>query len=45
MSNERVREESAERFGRPDPKIVCVGLNYSDHAGIGVLRNEVRAAS
>lgn len=33
MSNERVREQWAERFGRPDPKIVCVGLNYSDHAG------------
>ena len=32
MSNELVREQWAERFGRPDPKIVCVGLNYSDHA-------------
>jgi 2,4-diketo-3-deoxy-L-fuconate hydrolase len=28
-----VREEWAARFGRPDPKIVCVGLNYRDHAG------------
>ena len=28
-----VREEWATRFGRPDPKIVCVGLNYRDHAG------------
>jgi 2-keto-4-pentenoate hydratase/2-oxohepta-3-ene-1,7-dioic acid hydratase in catechol pathway len=28
-----VREEWAARFGRPDPKIVCVGLNYHDHAG------------
>jgi 2,4-diketo-3-deoxy-L-fuconate hydrolase len=28
-----VREQWGERFGRPDPKIVCVGLNYRDHAG------------
>jgi 2-keto-4-pentenoate hydratase/2-oxohepta-3-ene-1,7-dioic acid hydratase in catechol pathway len=28
-----VRDEWAERFGRRDPKIVCVGLNYRDHAG------------
>jgi len=28
-----VREEWSARFGRPDPKIVCVGLNYRDHAG------------
>jgi 2-keto-4-pentenoate hydratase/2-oxohepta-3-ene-1,7-dioic acid hydratase in catechol pathway len=27
------REEWGDRFGRPDPKIVCVGLNYRDHAG------------
>ena len=33
MSNEAVRAQWADRFGRPDPKIVCVGLNYSDHAG------------
>ena len=33
MSNESVREMWAERFGRPDPKIVCVGLNYAAHAG------------
>ena len=33
MSNESVRNQWAERFGRPDPKIVCVGLNYSDHTG------------
>jgi 2-keto-4-pentenoate hydratase/2-oxohepta-3-ene-1,7-dioic acid hydratase in catechol pathway len=32
MSNESVRAEWRERFGRPDPKIVCVGLNYRDHA-------------
>jgi 2-keto-4-pentenoate hydratase/2-oxohepta-3-ene-1,7-dioic acid hydratase in catechol pathway len=31
MSNEAVRTMWAERFGRPDPKIVCVGLNYDDH--------------
>ena len=28
-----VRDEWGERFGRRDPKIVCVGLNYRDHAG------------
>jgi 2-keto-4-pentenoate hydratase/2-oxohepta-3-ene-1,7-dioic acid hydratase in catechol pathway len=33
MSNESVREAWAERFGRAEPKIVCVGLNYRDHAG------------
>jgi 2,4-didehydro-3-deoxy-L-rhamnonate hydrolase len=27
------REEWGERFGRRDPKIVCVGLNYKAHAG------------
>jgi 2,4-didehydro-3-deoxy-L-rhamnonate hydrolase len=32
MSSESVRAEWRERFGRPDPKIVCVGLNYRDHA-------------
>jgi 2-keto-4-pentenoate hydratase/2-oxohepta-3-ene-1,7-dioic acid hydratase in catechol pathway len=32
MSNEGVREMWAERWGRPDPKIVCVGLNYAAHA-------------
>ena len=33
MSYESVRELWAERFGRPDPKIVGVGLNYAAHAG------------
>jgi 2-keto-4-pentenoate hydratase/2-oxohepta-3-ene-1,7-dioic acid hydratase in catechol pathway len=33
MSNESVRNEWRERFGSPNPKIVCVGLNYSDHTG------------
>jgi 2,4-diketo-3-deoxy-L-fuconate hydrolase len=28
-----VRDDWADRFGRRDPKIVCVGLNYRDHAG------------
>ena len=32
MSNASVRDEWEQRFGRRDPKIVCVGLNYSDHA-------------
>jgi 2-keto-4-pentenoate hydratase/2-oxohepta-3-ene-1,7-dioic acid hydratase in catechol pathway len=33
MSNESVRNQWAEQFGRLDPKIICVGLNYSDHTG------------
>jgi 2-keto-4-pentenoate hydratase/2-oxohepta-3-ene-1,7-dioic acid hydratase in catechol pathway len=28
-----MRDEWGERFGRRDPKIVCVGLNYKAHAG------------
>ena len=28
-----IRDEWGERFGRSDPKIVCVGLNYGAHAG------------
>lgn len=32
MSNETTRETWQARFGRRDPKIVCVGLNYRDHA-------------
>jgi len=32
MSNQSVREMWGDRFGRPDPKIVCVGLNYATHA-------------
>jgi 2-keto-4-pentenoate hydratase/2-oxohepta-3-ene-1,7-dioic acid hydratase in catechol pathway len=27
------RDEWGERFGRRDPKIVCIGLNYKAHAG------------
>ncbi|HZO97591.1 MAG TPA: fumarylacetoacetate hydrolase family protein [Gaiellaceae bacterium] len=27
-----IHEEWAERFGRPEPKLVCVGLNYRAHA-------------
>jgi 2-keto-4-pentenoate hydratase/2-oxohepta-3-ene-1,7-dioic acid hydratase in catechol pathway len=33
MSNEALRTQWSERFGRPEPKIVCVGLNYKAHAG------------
>lgn len=33
MSNQTIRDEWASRFGRRDPKILCVGLNYRDHAG------------
>ena len=32
MSNQSVRDEWQSRFGRSDPKIVCVGLNYHEHA-------------
>jgi 2-keto-4-pentenoate hydratase/2-oxohepta-3-ene-1,7-dioic acid hydratase in catechol pathway len=32
MSNMSVRELWGDRFGRPDPKIVCVGLNYAAHS-------------
>jgi 2,4-diketo-3-deoxy-L-fuconate hydrolase len=35
MSNESVRAEWQSRFGRSEPKIVCVGLNYSEHAAEG----------
>jgi 2,4-didehydro-3-deoxy-L-rhamnonate hydrolase len=28
-----VRDDWADRYGRRDPKIVCIGLNYRDHAG------------
>jgi 2,4-didehydro-3-deoxy-L-rhamnonate hydrolase len=28
-----MRDEWGERFGRRDPKIVCIGLNYKAHAG------------
>ena len=28
-----IRDEWGERFGRRDPKIVCIGLNYKAHAG------------
>jgi 5-carboxymethyl-2-hydroxymuconate isomerase len=32
MSNASVRAEWESRFGRAEPKIVCVGLNYLAHA-------------
>lgn len=31
-SMKTVRETWIARYGRPDPKIVCAGLNYRDHA-------------
>jgi 2,4-diketo-3-deoxy-L-fuconate hydrolase len=31
MSNESVRTAWHEQFGNPSPKVICVGLNYSDH--------------
>jgi 2-keto-4-pentenoate hydratase/2-oxohepta-3-ene-1,7-dioic acid hydratase in catechol pathway len=33
LSNASIRGEWHERFGRGDPKIICVGLNYDEHAG------------
>ncbi len=32
-SSNGVHADWATRFGRAEPKIVCVGLNYSDHTG------------
>ena len=32
MSNQSFRSDWATRYGNPSPKIVCVGLNYRDHA-------------
>jgi 2-keto-4-pentenoate hydratase/2-oxohepta-3-ene-1,7-dioic acid hydratase in catechol pathway len=31
VTNEEIRTMWSDRFGRTDPKIVCVGLNYADH--------------
>jgi 2-keto-4-pentenoate hydratase/2-oxohepta-3-ene-1,7-dioic acid hydratase in catechol pathway len=39
MSNESVRAEWQSRFGRSEPKIVCVGLNYHAHAVEGGREN------
>ena len=33
MSNQAVRDEWQSRFGRSDPKVICVGLNYDEHTG------------
>ena len=33
------RAEWQERFGRTEPKIICVGLNYKDHAVEGGVKN------
>jgi 2-keto-4-pentenoate hydratase/2-oxohepta-3-ene-1,7-dioic acid hydratase in catechol pathway len=33
MTNASVRAEWAARFGRSEPKVICVGLNYRTHAG------------
>jgi 2-keto-4-pentenoate hydratase/2-oxohepta-3-ene-1,7-dioic acid hydratase in catechol pathway len=33
MSNQSVRAAWAEQFGNASPKVICVGLNYQDHAG------------
>jgi 2-keto-4-pentenoate hydratase/2-oxohepta-3-ene-1,7-dioic acid hydratase in catechol pathway len=39
MSNESVRAEWQTRFGRSEPKIVCIGLNYHAHAVEGGREN------
>jgi 2-keto-4-pentenoate hydratase/2-oxohepta-3-ene-1,7-dioic acid hydratase in catechol pathway len=33
MSNQSTRAAWAEQFGNASPKVICVGLNYKDHAG------------
>ena len=37
MSNASVRDEWEARFGRRDPKVICVGLNYHAHASESAL--------
>jgi 2-keto-4-pentenoate hydratase/2-oxohepta-3-ene-1,7-dioic acid hydratase in catechol pathway len=32
MAGDAVREAWRERFGRPEPKVIGIGLNYRDHA-------------
>jgi 2-keto-4-pentenoate hydratase/2-oxohepta-3-ene-1,7-dioic acid hydratase in catechol pathway len=32
MSDTTIRDVWEKRFGRRDPKLICVGLNYRDHA-------------
>jgi 2-keto-4-pentenoate hydratase/2-oxohepta-3-ene-1,7-dioic acid hydratase in catechol pathway len=32
VSNELFQRQWAQRFGRPEPKVVCVGLNYHAHS-------------
>ena len=44
MSNRAFRDDWAERFGRPSPKIVCVGLNYTRPRGRVGLRAAEGAA-
>jgi 2-keto-4-pentenoate hydratase/2-oxohepta-3-ene-1,7-dioic acid hydratase in catechol pathway len=33
MSNESFRADWQSRFGNGSPKLICIGLNYSDHTG------------
>src|SRR5438874_1257879 len=35
MSNKAFRESWAAQYGNANPKIVCVGINYADHAAEG----------
>ena len=33
MSNSSFRDQWQSRFGNGSPKVICIGLNYSDHTG------------
>jgi 2-keto-4-pentenoate hydratase/2-oxohepta-3-ene-1,7-dioic acid hydratase in catechol pathway len=33
MSNTSFHDDWRTRYGRPEPKVLCVGLNYLDHTG------------
>jgi 2-keto-4-pentenoate hydratase/2-oxohepta-3-ene-1,7-dioic acid hydratase in catechol pathway len=33
MPSETIRDEWISRYGRGEPKVLCVGLNYRDHTG------------
>jgi 2-keto-4-pentenoate hydratase/2-oxohepta-3-ene-1,7-dioic acid hydratase in catechol pathway len=33
MLSETIRDQWVTRYGRSEPKVLCVGLNYRDHTG------------
>jgi 2-keto-4-pentenoate hydratase/2-oxohepta-3-ene-1,7-dioic acid hydratase in catechol pathway len=39
MSAHAIERAWREHFGRIEPKLVCVGLNYRTPAGVGVFRD------